>query len=148
MRVHFLMKDDYDVVSAEIGAWLHCCVTGSRLFAAKLLLIVILPLWVESTSSPDRKAAIRGSRRLNGSLLAVNCPSQDDWPMTGLAEQCEFAPCLVRLLKSLTRRRNSVTVNVSLWGRLVPINSMRLGSYRKMITQQLPLNALMGVSAF
>jgi len=38
------MKDDYDVVSAEIGAWLHCCVTGSRLFAAKLLLIVMLPL--------------------------------------------------------------------------------------------------------
>lgn len=38
------MKDDYDVVPAEIGAWLHCCVTGSRLFAAKLLLIVMLPL--------------------------------------------------------------------------------------------------------
>jgi hypothetical protein len=48
MRVLFLMKDDYDVVSAEIGAWLHCCVTGSRLFAAKLLLIVMLPLRVGS----------------------------------------------------------------------------------------------------
>lgn len=40
-----------------------------------------------------------------------------------------------------------MTVNVTLGVRLVPINSMRLGSHRKVITQQLPLNALMGVSA-
>jgi hypothetical protein len=38
------MKDDYDAVSIEIVAWLHCCVTGSRLFAVMLLLIVILLL--------------------------------------------------------------------------------------------------------
>lgn len=42
------MKADYDAVSAERRARLHCCVAGSRLFAAKLLLIVMLPVRVDS----------------------------------------------------------------------------------------------------
>jgi hypothetical protein len=41
----FFMKDDYDAVSVAVVAWLHCCVTGSRLFAAMLLLIVMQPHW-------------------------------------------------------------------------------------------------------
>ena len=55
----FLMKDDYDAVSAEIGAWLLCRVTSSRLFAGKLLLIVMLPLRARCRPSHPEKAAVQ-----------------------------------------------------------------------------------------
>ncbi len=84
------MKDDYDAVSAEIGAWLLCRVTGSRLFAAKLLLIVMLPLRAQRVSSGIRQAAVQ--IRLAEKLAAVRERQQSTLPPFNLTQ------CLVRLV--------------------------------------------------